>query len=221
MESVVVVIGAGQIGQAIARRVGVGKHVVLADRSEANAKAAADVMSNAGYAVSVATVDVSSREAVHALVTTANGIGEIVGLIHAAGVSPSQAAPGTILHVDLYGTAVVLEEFVNIIARGGSGVVISSQSGHRLPALTIEQNKALALTPADELLKLPFLQRDQVKDSLHAYQLSKRGNSLRVMAEAVRWGTHGARLNTISPGIVMTPLAKDELAGPGVPATVA
>ena len=221
MESVVVVIGAGQIGQAIARRVAVGKHVVLADRSEANAKAAADVMSNAGYAVSVATVDVSSREAVHALVTTANGIGEIVGLIHAAGVSPSQAAPETILHVDLYGTAVVLEEFGNIIARGGSGVVISSQSGHRLPALTIEQNKALALTPADELLKLPFLQRDQVKDSLHAYQLSKRGNSLRVMADAVRWGTHGARLNTISPGIDMTPLAKDELAGPGVPATVA
>ena len=214
MESVIVVIGAGQIGQAIARRVSVGKHVVLADRSEANAKAAADVMSNAGYAVSVATVDVSSREAVHALVTRASGLGDITGLIHAAGVSPSQASPETVLHVDLYGTAVVLEEFGNVIARGGSGVVISSQSGHRLPALTIEQNKALALTPADELLKLPFLQRDQVKDSLHAYQLSKRGNSLRVMAEAVRWGRRGARINTISPGIVMTPLAKDELTGP-------
>ena len=207
MERVVVVIGAGQIGQAIARRVAVGKHVVLADRSEANAKGAADVMSNAGYTVRVATVDVSSREAVHALVNTANGIGEITGLIHAAGVSPSQAAPETVLHVDLYGTAVVLEEFGNVIARGGSGVVISSQSGHRLPALTIEQNKALALTPADELLKLPFLQLDQVKDSLHAYQLSKRGNSLRVMAEAVHWGKRGARINTISPGIVMTPLA--------------
>jgi len=214
MERVVVVIGAGQIGQAIARRVAVGKHVVLADRSEANAKGAADVMSNAGYTVSVATVDVSSRETVHALVNTANGIGEITGLIHAAGVSPSQAAPETVLHVDLYGTAVVLEEFGNVIARGGSGVVISSQSGHRLPALTIEQNKALALTPADELLKLPFLQLDQVKDSLHAYQLSKRGNSLRVMAEAVHWGKRGARINTISPGIVMTPLAKDELSGP-------
>jgi NAD(P)-dependent dehydrogenase (short-subunit alcohol dehydrogenase family) len=143
MESVVVVIGAGQIGQAIARRVAVGKHVVLADRSEANAKAAADVMSNAGYTVSVATVDVSSREAVHALVSTANGIGEITGLIHAAGVSPSQAAPETVLHVDLYGTAVVLEEFGNVIARGGSGVVISSQSGHRLPALTIEHRGPL------------------------------------------------------------------------------
>ena len=214
MSSVIVVIGAGQIGQAIARRVAVGKHVVLADRSEANANAAAEVMSNAGYDVSVATVDVSSREAVRALVEKATGLGEITGLIHAAGVSPSQATPETVLRVDLYGTALVLEEFGDVIARGGSGVVISSQSGHRLPALSPEQNRALALTPTEELLKLPFLQLDQVRDSLHAYQLSKRGNALRVMAEAVRWGKRGARVNTISPGIIMTPLAKDELTGP-------
>ena len=214
MSSVIVLIGAGQIGQAIARRVGIGKHVVLADRSEANANAAAEVLGNAGYEVSVATVDVSSREAVHALVGQATGIGDIVGLIHAAGVSPSQARPETVLRVDLYGTAVVLEEFGNVVAANGSGVVISSQSGHRLPPLTAEQNKALAMTPADDLLKLPFLQLDQVKDSLHAYQLSKRGNSLRVMAEVVRWGKRGARINTISPGIIMTPLAKDELTGP-------
>lgn len=214
MSNVIVVIGAGQIGQAIARRVGVGKRVVLADRSEANASAAAEVMSNAGYDVSVATMDVSSRQAVHALVEKATRLGEIAGLIHAAGVSPSQATPETVLRVDLYGTALVLEEFGNVIARGGSGVVISSQSGHRLPALSLEQNRALALTPTEELLQLPFLQLDQVKDSLDAYQLSKRGNSLRVMAEAVRWGKRGARINTISPGIIMTPLAKDELAGP-------
>jgi NAD(P)-dependent dehydrogenase (short-subunit alcohol dehydrogenase family) len=214
MENVIVVIGAGQIGQAIARRVGVGRHVVLADRSEANANAAAEVMRNAGYEVSVATVDVSSRTAVLALLETATSLGDITGLIHAAGVSPSQASPEMILNVDLYGTAVVLEEFGTVMARGGSGVVISSQSGYRLPALSAEQNRALALTPTEKLLQLPFLQLDQVKDSLHAYQLSKRGNSLRVMAEAVRWGKRGARINTISPGIVMTPLAKDELTGP-------
>jgi NAD(P)-dependent dehydrogenase (short-subunit alcohol dehydrogenase family) len=214
MKNVVVVIGAGQIGQAIARRVGVGSHIMLADRSEANANAAAEVMGNAGYEVSVSTVDVSSRQTVHALTVKATEIGNVVGLIHAAGVSPSQASPDTILHVDLYGTAVVLEEFGNVIAAGGSGVVISSQSGHRLPALTIEENKALATTPTEDLLNLPFLQLDQVKDSLHAYQLSKRGNALRVMAEAVRWGKRGARINTISPGIIMTPLAKDELTGP-------
>jgi NAD(P)-dependent dehydrogenase (short-subunit alcohol dehydrogenase family) len=151
---------------------------------------------------------------VHKLVETATAIGSVTGIIHAAGVSPSQASPQTILAVDLYGTALVLEEFGNVIARGGAGVVIASQSGHRLGALSAEQNAALATTPADQLLSLPFLQPDQVKDPLHAYQLSKRGNSLRVMAEAVRWGKPGARVNTISPGIVITPLAKDELTGP-------
>jgi NAD(P)-dependent dehydrogenase (short-subunit alcohol dehydrogenase family) len=212
--SVIVVIGAGQIGQAIARRVGVGKHVLLADMRPENASAAAEVLGNAGYETSVATVDVSTREAVHALAERAAGLGDVTGLIHAAGVSPSQASPATILRVDLYGTALVLEEFGKVIARGGSGVVISSQSGHRLPALTVEQNKALATTPVEELLGLSFVQLDQVKDSLHAYQLAKRGNSLRVMAEAVRWARRGARVNTISPGIVMTPLARDELNGP-------
>jgi len=179
-----------------------------------NANAAAEVLANAGYEVSVAMVDVSSREAVQRLVETAAGLGDVSGLIHAAGVSPSQASPAAILKVDLFGTALVLEEFGNVIVRSGSGVVIASQSGHRLPPLTVEQNKALAMTPVDELLKLPFLQADQVTDSLYAYQISKRGNSLRVMAESVRWGKRGARLNTISPGIIITPLARDELTGP-------
>src|SRR3954468_9327704 len=171
MTNVLVVIGAGQIGQAIARRVGVGKHILLADMRPENANAAAEVLGNAGYDASVATVDVSSRETVHALVETATGLGEVTGLIHAAGVSPSQAAPATILKVDLYGTAVILEEFGNVIARGGSGVVIASQSGHRLPGLPPDQNKALALTPADDLLALPMLQPDQVSDPLRAYQI--------------------------------------------------
>jgi NAD(P)-dependent dehydrogenase (short-subunit alcohol dehydrogenase family) len=214
MTEVVVVIGPGQIGQAIARRIGVGKKVLLADMRRENAEAAAEVLSNAGYEVSVATVDVSSRQMVGALVEQATKLGAVTGLIHAAGVSPSQASPATILRVDLYGTALVLEEFGTVIARGGAGVVVASQSGHRLPPLSVEQSKALATTPVEELLKLSFLQPDQITDSLHAYQISKRGNSLRVMAEAVRWGKRGARINTISPGIIMTPLAKDELTGP-------
>jgi len=214
MPQVVVVIGAGSIGQAIARRVSAGKHVLLADLRQENAQAAADVLADAGFDVSTATVDVSSRTSVHTLVEAAAAIGEVTGLIHAAGVSPSQASPATILKVDLYGTALVLEEFGHVIAEGGSGVVIASQSGHRLGALTAEQDKALATTPVEALLELPWLQPDVVTDSLNAYQLSKRGNSLRVMAEAVRWGERGARINTISPGIVMTPLARDELTGP-------
>jgi NAD(P)-dependent dehydrogenase (short-subunit alcohol dehydrogenase family) len=171
-------------------------------------------MSDAGFEVSTATVDVSSRESVHALVEAATALGDVWGVIHAAGVSPSQASPATILRVDLYGTALVLEEFGNVIAPGGSGVVIASMSGHRLPALTAEQDKALATTPTDELLALPLLGLDRVTDPLNAYQISKRANSLRVMAEAVRWGKRGARVNTISPGIIITPLANDELSGP-------
>jgi len=174
----------------------VGKHVLLADMRPENANAAAAVLGNAGYEVSTAAVDVSSRGAVHALVETAKNLGDVTGLLHAAGVSPSQASPATILKVDLYGTALVIEEFGNVITRGGAGVVIASQSGHRLPPLTVEENRALATTPVEELLGLPFLQPGQVTDSLHAYQLAKRGNSLRVMAEAVRWGKRGARVKS-------------------------
>ena len=217
MTNVIVVIGAGSIGQAIARRVSAGKHVLLADLRSENADAAAKTLSEAGFTVSTATVDVSSRASVHALVEMATALGEVSGVIHAAGVSPTQASPETILKVDLYGTALVLEEFGSVIAPGGAGVVIASQSGHRLPPLSVEQNAALATTPTEDLLKLPMLQPDQVKDPLHAYQISKRGNSLRVMAEAVRWGKRGARVNTISPGIIITPLAKDELEGPRGP----
>ncbi|WP_428329814.1 SDR family oxidoreductase [Mucilaginibacter sp.] len=214
MKNVNVVIGAGSIGQAIVRRVSAGKHVLLADIRQENADAAAKTLSDAGFTVTTTTVDVTSRASVHTLVELAMTLGDITGVIHAAGVSPSQAPPEVILHVDLYGTALVLEEFGNVIAAGGSAVVIASQSGHRLPALSAAQNSALALTPVDELLQLPFLRPGQVTDPLNAYQISKRGNSLRVMAEAVRWGKRGARVNTISPGIIITPLANDELKGP-------
>ncbi len=214
ISQVVVVIGAGSIGQAIARRVSAGKHVLLADLRIEAADAAATVFADAGFEISTASVDVSSRASVKALAQKAAALGQVTGLIHAAGVSPSQAPIEAILKVDLFGTAVVLEEFGAVIGDGGAGVVIASQSGHRLPALTPEEDRALATTPADDLLALPMLAPGAVKDTLHAYQLSKRGNALRVMAEAVAWAKRGARLNTISPGIVMTPLARDELTGP-------
>lgn len=214
MTSVTVVIGAGSIGQAIARRVSSGKHVLLADLKQENADAAAKVFSEAGFDVSTTVVDISSRESVRALVSKATAIGDITGVVHAAGVSPSQAPPAVILHVDLYGTAVILEEFGNVIAPGGSCVVIASMSGHRLHALTAEEDRLLATTSTEDLLSLPMLQPDVVTDPLNAYQISKRGNALRVKAEAVRWGKRGARVNTMSPGIVITPLAKDELTGP-------
>lgn len=211
---VVVVVGAGLIGQAIARRVGPGKKIVLADLRRENADAAVEVFLNAGFDAEAATVDVASRESVQALAALAARLGDVKAVIHAAGVSPSQAPVAVILRVDIYGTALVLEEFRRVIAPGGAAVVISSQSGYRLPALTPDENRALATTPVEELLALPMLAADAITDPLHAYQVSKRGNVLRVMAEAVLWGEKGARVNSISPGIVVTPLARDELTGP-------
>jgi NAD(P)-dependent dehydrogenase (short-subunit alcohol dehydrogenase family) len=217
MTDVVVLVGAGSIGLAIARRIGTGRHVLIADLRSETADAAAKTLDDAGFVVSTATVDVVSRASVEALAQKAASLGAVVGLIHAAGVSPSQAPAEVILKVDLYGTALVLEAFGDVIAPGGAGVVIASQSGHRLPALTAEQDAALATTPADALLALAMLQPDRVTDPLQAYQLSKRGNALRVRAEAVRWGKRGARINAISPGIIITPLANDELKGPRGP----
>ena len=212
MKDVVVVIGAGGIGQAIARRVGAGKHVVLADLKLEAAQAAAQTLENAGFETSAAQADLASRESILSLIEHAQSFGSIKNLVNAAGVSPSQALVATILKVDLYGTSVLLEEFGKVIAEGGSGIVISSQSGHRLHALSEEENKALATAPAEELLALPFIA--SITDTLKAYQYSKRCNVLRVMGEACKWAKRGATVNSISPGIIITPLANDELKGP-------
>lgn len=212
--NIIVVIGTGSIGQAIARRIGAGKHILLADIRQENNDAAAKILSEAGYTVSTEIVDISSRESVQSLVNKVFSKGKIEGLIVAAGVSPTQASPKKILEVDLYGTALVLEEFRNVIGNGGSGIVIASMAGHRLPPLTTEQNKALATAPVEELLHLSFLKPETIENSSLAYMYSKRANSLRVTAEAVKWAKNGARLNTISPGIIITPLAYEELNGP-------
>ena len=206
--------GAGQIGMAIARRVGYGKTIVVGDRSLENAQRAAGTIEAAGFDVIPMEMDLSSRTSIRGLIQEGQRHGEITMLVNAAGVSPSQAPIETILQVDLYGTAVLLEEVGRVIAPGGAGVTISSQSGHRMPALTPEEDALLACTPPEELLQLDLLQPDRVRDTLHAYQLAKRCNEKRVMFEAVRWGERGARINSISPGIVVTPLAVDEFNGP-------
>lgn len=211
-KQVSVLLGAGSIGQAIIRRVSAGKHIVLADYNLDNAQRAALTLENAGYECSTIKCDLGSKEDILALVEYATGKGEVMNVVNAAGVSPSQAPVAEILRVDLYGTSVLIEEFGKVIGEGGSCVVISSQSGHRLPALPQEQNDALAMTATEKLLDLPFLKA--IDDTLKAYQYSKRCNVLRVMAEATRWGKRDATINSISPGIIITPLAKDELHGP-------
>lgn len=205
--------GAGQIGMAIARRIGYGMKIVIGDKSIKNAEAIADIMNKAGFDCVAVEMDLSSRESIRNIIAEALKYGEIAMLVNAAGVSPSQAPIEAILKVDLYGTAVLLEEVGKVIKEGGTGVTISSQSGHRMPALTPEQDRLLATTPPEDLLKLEMLQPENIHDTLHAYQMAKRCNVKRVMAEAVKWGERGARINSISPGIIVTPLAIDEFNG--------
>lgn len=211
---VMIVTGAGQISMAIARRTGYGKKIILGDKSRQNCEAIAKIMTDAGFDVEPFEMDLSSRESILAMIAKGQEFGEIKYLVNGAGVSPSQAPVEAILKVDLYGTAVLLEEVGKVIAKGGVGVTISSQSGWRMPQLTAEQDYQLAMTPTEELLSLEILRPENIRDTLHAYQLAKRCNEKRVMAECVKWGERGARLNDIAPGIIVTPLAIDEFNGP-------
>lgn len=213
-KDVMLLTGAGQIGMAIARRMGMGKKIIIGDKNINNAQTIAAAMKNAGFDVEATEMDLSSRESIKNMIAKGQEFGEIAMLVNAAGVSPSQAPIEVILKVDLYGTAVLLEEVGKVIKNGGTGVTISSQSGYRMPALTPKEDELLATTPTDELLSLEMLQPQNIRDTLHAYQMAKRCNVKRVMAEAVKWGERGARINSISPGIIVTPLAIDEFNGP-------
>lgn len=213
-KDVMMVVGAGQISMAIARRCGFGKKIVLGDRNLAHCEKIGRIMSDAGFDVETVYVDLASRDAILEMIQKARVYGEIKYLVNGAGVSPSQASIEDILRVDLYGTAVLLEEVGKRIACGGAAVTISSQSGFRMPQLTPQEDRLLAMTPTESLLSLDILQVQNIRDTLHAYQIAKRCNEKRVMYESVRWGERGARINAIAPGIIVTPLAIDEFNGP-------
>lgn len=213
MKKVMLLVGAGQIGMAIARRVGTGMKIIVGDKKTENTENIAAILNNAGFDAFPVETDLSARASIQSMIARGQEYGEITMLVNAAGVSPSQAPIEAILKVDLYGTAVLLEEVGKVIASGGVGVTISSQSGWRMPALTAQQDEQLATTPTEELLSLDILQPGNIRDTLHAYQMAKRCNEKRVMAQSVEWGKRGARLNAIAPGIIVTPLAIDEFNG--------
>jgi NAD(P)-dependent dehydrogenase (short-subunit alcohol dehydrogenase family) len=211
---VLTVIGVGGMGEAIARRLGAGKTVLLADYSEETLASVTESMSAAGHHVESRRVDVSSAESVRGLAEHAASLGSVTQLAHTAGLSPSQASSEAILAVDLLGVALVLQEFGKIVAPGGAGVVIASMSGNLVPPLPAEQEHALAHTPTRELLQLDFVSPQRLSHPGFAYAIAKHANHIRVRAASVQWGRRGARINSISPGIISTPMGQQELASP-------
>lgn len=214
MTDVLAVIGVGGMGQAIARRLGSGKTVLLADYNEDTLGTAAASLSADGYRVESRSVDVSSAESVSALAEYAASLGNVAQVAHTAGLSPAQASAEAILAVDLLGVALVLQEFGDVVAAGGAGVVIASMAGHLFPPVTAEQVGALAHNPADELLELDFISPYLTAHPGIAYAIAKQANHIRVKAASTQWGRRGARINSISPGIISTPMGQQELESP-------
>ncbi|GAB7143320.1 SDR family oxidoreductase [Mycobacterium riyadhense] len=210
MTEVLTVIGVGGMGQAIARRLGSGKTVLLADNTERTLTAVAQSLSTEGHHVESRHVDVSAPESVRALAEYAAALGNVTQVAHTAGLSPAQASAEAILAVDLFGVSLVLHEFGEVIAPGGAGVVIASMAGHLFPPLTAEQQRALAHSPAPELLQLDFVRN--LDNPGIAYAIAKQANHIRVRAASTQWGRRGARINSISPGIISTPMGLQELA---------
>jgi NAD(P)-dependent dehydrogenase (short-subunit alcohol dehydrogenase family) len=214
VREVLTVLGVGGMGQAIARRMGAGKTVLLADYNEETLASVAEALSADGHHVESRLVDVSSPESVRGLAKYAGSMGNVNQVAHTAGLSPSQAAADAILAVDLLGVALVLQEFGEVIALGGAGVVIASMAGHMFPPLTAEQERALAHTPAQELLGLDFVSPQRITEPGIAYGIAKQANHIRVRAASAHWARRGARINSISPGIISTPMGQQELASP-------
>ncbi len=210
---VLVVIGTGGMGRAIARRSGSGRKVLLADFNEPALAAVADELRGDGYDVTSRTVDVGDRDSVVALAQAAADLGPVSRIAHTAGLSPAQASSEAILRVDLLGTALVLEAFGQVVSPGGAAVVVASMAGHMAGGLDAASERALAATPAQDLLDLPFLVPIAAGDPGPAYSVAKRANLLRVQSAAASWGERGARVNSISPGVISTAMGRQELDG--------
>lgn len=206
-----VVVGVGGMGEIVARRL---RHdrLVLADFSTERLEAAAATVSEGGRDVTVVQVDVSERESMNALARQAAALGAVTSVVHTAGVSPVQAPLAAVIGVDLVGVAHGLDAFGEVIAAGGAGVVIASMAGwFAQPSLSAEVELALATTPSDELAALPVVAA--LPDAGAAYSVAKCANQLRVQAASLVWGRRGARVNSVSPGVIATAMGEAELEG--------
>lgn len=210
-KEVLVVIGSGGMGLSIARRVGAGRVILLADISRSCLDAASEALSGDGHHVLTREVDVTSRSSVAAVADAAASTGRVTAVVHTAGLSPQQASANAVMAVDLLGVALSIDEFGRVIEPGGAGVVIASMAGHLQPALDPEVERQLAATPTDELLGLQAC--SSITDSRLAYPFAKRANQIRVAAAAAAWGERGARINSISPGVISTAMGRLELSG--------
>jgi NAD(P)-dependent dehydrogenase (short-subunit alcohol dehydrogenase family) len=211
--NVIVIVGSGGMGAAIAHRLGSGRVTVLADVNPQNLDAAVDALAANGHDVHGTTVDVTSPRSVADLAAYAAALGPVTSVVHTAGVSPEQAGIDTILQVDLVGVALVLEHFGEVIQTGGAGVVIASMAGHFHPPMDPGVEQQLAIAPAEELLAIPACAPALFCNPAEAYSFAKRANHLRVSAAATSWGKRGARINSVSPGIISTAMGMQELNG--------
>lgn len=215
-KEVVALLGAGSMGMTIAERVAQNRIVLLGDISEKALETSRQKLEYSGYHVETMRVDASDKDSIYAFAKKAKELGNVKYYIHTAGASPNQTNPQHMIKLDLIGSAYALDAFGEVMAKDGAGILISSQTGYMLPQpLTNEEEYALTMTPADELSQLPMLQPNVIVNSGIAYIMSKRANQLRVRKAAIDWGKRGARINTISPGVVVTPLAYDEFRAAG------
>lgn len=216
--NVLVVIGSGGMGLPVARRLGIGKQVLLADFSADNLATAEKTLTNEGYSVHTALVDIAKYDSVVHLAQKAAEIGLVETIVHTAGVGPSVGSARRVYEVDLVGTVNVIDAFLPVVQAGSNLVCISSMACYLLPPLTPEFERHLATAPREEILGHPDLRINDLAEGYEgagaAYSISKRANLVRVQASAGIWGRKGARINSVSPGVVSTELGRKELEGP-------
>ena len=211
---VIALLGAGSMGTAIVRRIAAGKKILLGDISEKNLERVSNELTYSGYNVEATVVNALEKDSIEAFAKKAASLGPVMYFIDTAGASPCQAKPEHILKLDMVGTGYAVDAFGEVMAEGGAGLIISSQTGYMLP-IPIEIELEILRTPTEKLMEIPFIVENATRSGT-AYMIAKRVNHLQAQkAAATTWKARRARINTISPGIIVTPLAYDEFNAAG------